>query len=164
MSHAAVIEARPQKSQLYTVRLEYCPDSSDIFTEEPNEYLSDWDRVFEIYDTWTLEQLASVIIDLLDWELDHLYEFQIGNRIYVHMGEPNASDFVVDTSDSCVSCAVMLNKLNLACGTKFNFIFDFGRYHIFRLTVLEILDFRVLALPFHRTGGSWSRASGIESA
>jgi transposase len=32
----------------------------------------------------------------------------------------------------------MLNKLNLACGTKFNFIFDFGRYHIFRLTVLEI--------------------------
>jgi transposase len=54
------------------------------------------------------------------------------------MGDPDCSDFfVVDAVNPCVSCAIRLHYLNLSPSTTFDFVFDFGRCHLFRLTLLE---------------------------
>ena len=98
--------------------------------------LKNWDRVFEVSDKTTLEQFETIILDLLGWEEDHLYEFHIDGNIYVHMGDPNYSDYFVDAVNPCVSCAIRLHYLKLAPGTEFDFIFDFGEWRFFRLTVL----------------------------
>jgi transposase len=43
----------------------------------------------------------------------------------------------VDAVNPCVSCAIRLHYLNLSPSTTFDFVFDFGRCHLFRLTLLE---------------------------
>lgn len=120
-----------------TFRLEYFPKQVGSFHDDPRlPPLRNWDRVFEVSDKTTLEQLASIILDLLGWEEDHLYEFHIGGSVHVHMGDPNYSDYFVDSVNPCVSCAIRLHYLKLTPGTEFDFIFDFGEEHLFRLTLL----------------------------
>lgn len=123
-----------------TFRLEYFPDQIGALPAGDSRPtpLKNWDRVFVISDRLTLEQFASVMIDLLAWDEDHLYEFHIADTVYVHMGDPDCSDFfVVDAVNPCVSCAIRLHYLNLSPSTTFDFVFDFGRCHLFRLTLLE---------------------------
>lgn len=120
-----------------TFRIEYFPDQIGSLPEVPRPApLKDWDRVFEVSDKITLEQFATVILNLLGWEEDHLYEFHVGETIYVHMGNPNCSDYFVDAVNPCVSCAIRLYHLQLTPGAEFDFIFDFGRWHLFRLTLM----------------------------
>jgi Plasmid pRiA4b ORF-3-like protein len=115
-----------------TFRLEYFPDQIGSFPDIPRPApLKNWDRVFEVSDKLSLEQFASVILNLLAWDEDHLYEFHIGETIYVHMGDPECSDFFVDAVNPCVSCAIRLHYLNLSPGTAFDFVFDFGDWHLF---------------------------------
>jgi Plasmid pRiA4b ORF-3-like protein len=122
-----------------TFRLEYFPDQIGALPDGdfPPTPLKNWDRVFVISDRLTLEQFASVIIDLLAWDEDHLYEFHIADTVYVHMGDPCSDFFVVDAVNPCVSCAIRLHYLNLSPSTTFAFVFDFGRCHLLRLTTLE---------------------------
>ena len=121
-----------------TFRLKYYTDQIGSFPDVPRPTpLKNWDRVFEVSNKTTLEQFATIIIDLLGWEEDHLYEFHIGGSIYVHMGDPNYSDYIVDAVNPCVSCAIRLHYLQLKPGAEFDFIFDFGERHLFRLTLLE---------------------------
>lgn len=119
-----------------TFRLEYFPDQVGSFPDDPRPPpLKNWDRVFEVSDKTTLEQFAAIILDLLGWEEDHLYEFHIGDNVYVHMGDPDYSDYFVDAANPCVSCATRLHYLKLTPGIEFDFIFDFGEWHTFRLTL-----------------------------
>jgi transposase len=121
-----------------TFRIEYFPDPIGSFRDEPRRNpLKNWDRIFEVSDKTTLEQFATIILDLLGWEEDHLYEFHIGGNVYVHMCDPACSEYFVDAADAFVSCAIRLHYLDLAPGTEFDFIFDFGRAHLFRLTLLS---------------------------
>ena len=135
-----------------TFRLEYFPDQIGALPEGDSRStpLKSWDRVFVVSDRLTLEEFASVIIDLLAWDEDHLYEFHIADTVYVHMGDPDCSDFfVVDAVNPCVSCAIRLHYLNLSPSTTFDFVFDFGRWHLFRLTLLEASPHRAAKpLPF----------------
>ena len=118
-----------------TLRLEYFCDQIGSFPDVPRPAsLENWERVFEVSDKTTLEQLAAIILDLLGWDEDHLYEFHIDGTVYVHMGDPDYSDFFVD-ANPCVSCAIRLHYLNLTLGAEFDFIFDFGEEHLFRLTL-----------------------------
>jgi len=48
--------------------------------------LPNWYRDFEVADKTTLEQLAGVILQILGWVEDHLYEFKIKGRRYVNFG------------------------------------------------------------------------------
>ena len=121
-----------------TLQLEYYPDYYIRSSEGGSPLLPNWNRVFKLSDGITLEQLASMIIEMLGWDEDHLYEFRIGERNYVNMGSPDFSDIVADATDPCVSCAIRLHYLNLNIDDKFEFIFDFGRYHVFQITVANI--------------------------
>jgi len=121
-----------------TFRIEYLPDQIGSFQCNPRPApLKNWDRVFEVSDKITLVQFATIIRNLLGWEEDHLYEFHIGGEIHVHMGDPNYSDYFVDAVNPCFSCVIRLHNLKLTSGTEFDFIFDFGRWHLFRLTLLS---------------------------
>ncbi|MBN1569640.1 MAG: IS630 family transposase [Acidobacteria bacterium] len=127
-----------------TFRLEYFPDQIGSFPDVPRPApLNNWNRVFEVSDKITLEQFATVIVDLLGWEEDHLYEFHVGETVFVHMGNPDCSDYFVDAVNPCVSCAIRLHYLKLPPGVEFDFVFDFGRWHLFRLTLL-------MASPNHK--------------
>jgi transposase len=121
-----------------TFRLQYFPDQIGWFRDDPlPDPLKNWDRVFEVSDRTTLEQFATIILDLLGWEEDHLYEFHIDGNVHVHMGDPDCSDYFVDAEHPCVSCAIRLHYLKLTPGSECDFIFDFGRQHLFRLTLLS---------------------------
>ncbi len=118
--------------QILKLRIQYrgqCPRDPEFL--HPN-----WYRDFEIADKTTLEQLAAIILEILGWSEDHLYEFKIKNCCYVNFG--NDDDYIVDAKEPCVSCAIPIHLTDLTRGDSFEFIFDFGELHTFRLTVIAI--------------------------
>jgi transposase len=119
-------------SQILKLRIQYrgrCP-------RDPDFVLPNWYREFEIADKTTLEQLATIILQILGWSEDHLYEFKIKDRWHVNFGD--GDDYVVDAKGACVSCAIPMCLIDLNRGDPFEFIFDFGDLHTFRLTVVAI--------------------------
>ena len=119
-------------SQILKLRIQYrgqCPRDPEFL--HPN-----WYRDFEIADKTTLEQLAAIILEILGWSEDHLYEFKIKNCCYVNFG--NDDDYIVDAKEPCVSCAIPMHLIDLTRGDSFEFIFDFGELYTFRLAVIAI--------------------------
>jgi Plasmid pRiA4b ORF-3-like protein len=120
-------------SNILKLRIQYrgrCP-------RDPEFVLPNWYREFETADKTTLEQLATIILQILGWSEDHLYEFKIQDCLYVNFGNED-DDYVVDAKEACVSCAIPLDLLDLNIGDPFEFTFDFGELHTFRLTVVAI--------------------------
>ena len=103
---------------------------------DPEFVLPNWYRDFEIADKTTLEQLATTILQILGWSEDHLYEFKIKHCCYVNFG--NDDDYVVDAKEPCVSCAIPMHLIDFIRGDSFEFIFDFGELHTFRLTLVAV--------------------------
>ncbi len=64
------------------------------YPSDPEFVLPNWYRDFEVADKTTLEQLAGVILQILGWVEDHLYEFKINGRRNVNFG--NDGDYIVD--------------------------------------------------------------------
>lgn len=117
-------------SYFLKLRLQYrgrCP-------RDPEFVYPDWYREFEIVDKTTLEELAAIILEILGWSEDHLYEFRIKHCCYVNFG--NDDDYVVDAKAPCVSCAIPMHLIDFTRGDPFEFIFDFGELHTFGLTVV----------------------------
>ncbi len=88
--------------------------------------------------------LSSIILQILNWDEDHLYEFRIKGKTYTHFGD---DIFIVESKDACFSCAAMLRDLELVAGDDFVYIFDFGDWHTFRLSIQDV---RRLASSFKR--------------
>src|ERR1700737_3447144 len=119
-------------SNILKLRIQYrgrCP-------RDPEFVLPNWYREFETADKTTLEQLATIILQILGWSEDHLYEFKIKHCRYVNFG--NDDDYVVDAKEECVSCAIPMHLIDFNRGDPFEFAFDFGELHTFRLTVVAI--------------------------
>jgi len=120
----------------YSFRLEY---GGRTFLPAPAimeaDMLPDWYRDFAISGQNTLEQLSSVILMILHWDADHLYEFRIGDRLYAYLGEDS---LFVDIHEPAMSCDIPVNLVGLARGDAFTYLFDFDDYHTFRLTALAI--------------------------
>lgn len=114
---------------------------------DPEFVLPNWYRDFEIADKTTLEQLATIVLEILGWSEDHLYEFRIKNCCYVNFG--NDDDYIVDANAPCVSCAIPMRLIDLNRGDSFEFIFDFGELHTFRFTVVAIypITFKRSSIP-----------------
>ena len=123
---------KQRTSYILKLRIQYrgrCP-------RDPEFVRSNWYRDFEVADKTTLEQLAAIILQILGWSEDHLYEFKVKNRCYVNFG--NDDDYIVDAKEQCVSCAIPMHLLDFNRGDPFEFIFDFGELHTFRLTVVAM--------------------------
>lgn len=126
-----------QIATCYSFRLEYGGRTllSAPAIKEP-DILPDWYRDFAISGRNTLEQLSSVILMILDWDPDHLYEFRIGNRLYAHFGRDS---LFVDMQEPATSCDIPVKLVGLAQGDTFTYLFDLGDCHTFRLTALAIV-------------------------
>lgn len=121
--------------QCLSLRLEYAGQKLTPFPIEPSDLLPGWHREFEVSDTTTLEQLSSAILQILDWDRDHLYEFRIADRVHVDFGD---DEQFVDAIAPCVSCDIPMHLLGLTPADNFAYLFDFGDCHSFRVTVLDI--------------------------
>jgi transposase len=158
-------------SSIYTLRIEHATCSTlevDVspaaderdYLVPPNLSLKEadiqanWSREFTVLGRHTLEQLNEIILHILSWDHDHLYEFRIADRVYAHMVYLEEDDIFVEAKKPCVSCDIPIRLLGLSAGDIFAYIFDFGDYHIFRVTVLDIraafADEVVPALLHHR--------------
>ena len=118
--------------QILKLRMQY----RGRYPGDPEFVLPNWYRDFEIAEKTTLEQLATIILQILGWSEDHLYEFQIKHCRYVNFG--NDDDYAVDAEEGCVSCAIPMRLIDFNRGDPFEFIFDFGELHTFRLTVVAM--------------------------
>jgi hypothetical protein len=121
--------------QSVSLRLEYAGQRANALPLEPSGLFPGWHRDFEISDKTTLEQLSSTILQILDWDRDHLYEFRIGDRVHVDFGD---DEQFVDAIAPCVSCDIPMYLLGLAPNNHFTYLFDFGDCHTFRITILGI--------------------------
>ncbi len=124
-----------QKNKCCALCIEYAGSGACVSPPQPSDLLPGWRRDFEISDKMTLEQLSSVILQILDWDADHLYEFRIGDRVHAYLGE---DEQFVDVGYPCLSCDIPLHVFGLTATASFTYIFDFGDYHVFRLTILDV--------------------------
>ncbi|MFH0996186.1 MAG: transposase [Pseudomonadota bacterium] len=122
----------------YTLRLQYAPETACHLPVKDEDLLPNWSREFTVSGKHTLEQLSEIILDLLDWDNCHLYEFRIAERLYVHMVFLEEDDLFVDSKNSCVSCDIPIRLLGLSVSDVFVYMFDFGDCHIFQITVIDI--------------------------
>ena len=131
------VENKPPKQERRTPHiLKFHIQYRGQYPRDPQFVLPDWYRDLEIADKTTLEQLATIILEILGWSEDHLYEFKINDCIYVNFGNDN--DYVVDAKEACVSCAIPMHLIDFKRGDAFEFIFDFGELYTFRLTIVAI--------------------------
>jgi len=140
---------RPSSS--YTLRIEHtrrpnisksAEKSSFVvpanFSIDAKDVRPNWSRDFSIPGKYTLEQLSEIILSLLGWDRNHLYEFRIANFVYANLVLLEEDDCVVDVEYPCVSCDIRIRDVGLAIGDNFTYIFDFTDHHVFHLTVLDI--------------------------
>jgi len=97
-----------------------------------------WYRDFTVLGRHTLEQLNEIILHILGWDQQHLYEFKIAERVYAHLIFLEEDDLFVDVRTPCVSCNIPIRLLDLSVGDIFSYKIDFGDYHVFRISVLDI--------------------------
>jgi transposase len=126
---------KQRPSHIFKLRIQY----RGRYPRDPEFVLPNWYRDFEIADRTPLEQLAAIILEILGWSEDHLCEFKIKNCCYVNFG--NDDDYIVYAKEPCVSCAIPMHLIDLKRGDPFEFIFDFGELHTFRLTIVAIYPF-----------------------
>ena len=131
----------------YSLRIEYAPDSSGDLPISDRDLVPNWSREFAVSGNTTLEQLSEVILDILDWDSLHLYEFRIRNHVYAHMVFLSEDDLFVDAQNPCVSCDIPIRLLGLAASDTFAYIFDYGDYHTFRITVLDVRSADMQSTP-----------------
>jgi transposase len=125
-------------SSTFSLRIEYAPDAAGDLPIRDQDLLPNWLREFAVSGKTTLEQLSEIILDILDWDSLHLYEFRIDNRVYAHLVFLSEDDLFVDAQNPCVSCDIPIRLLGLSVSETFAYVFDYGDCHTFRLTVLDI--------------------------
>ena len=76
-------------------------------------------RDFGVSGKTTLEQLSEVILNILDWDSLHLYEFRIDNTVYAQMVFPSKGDLFVEAENPCVSCDIPIRLRGLAASDTF---------------------------------------------
>ena len=146
--------ASHRASSTYTLRIEHVTHStleSNVRSaaDEPSylvpslsitvaDIQSNWSREFTVLGRHTLEQLNEIILHILGWDHHHLYEFRIADRVHAHMVYLEEDELFVEAEKPCVSCDIPIRLLGLSVGDIFAYIYDFGDYHIFRVTVLDI--------------------------
>jgi transposase len=65
-----------------------------------------WSREFTVLGRHTLEQLSEIILQLLGWNRNHLYEFRIAERVYAHIVFLGEDALFVEAETTCVSCDI----------------------------------------------------------
>lgn len=123
-------------SNTFTLRIEYAPGptmdidlssaadkptylASSNFSITKADIQPNWSREFAVLGRHTLEQLNEIILHILGWDRNHLYEFRIADRVYAHLVSLEEDDLFVDAEKPCVSCHIPIRRLGLSGGDIF---------------------------------------------
>lgn len=101
------------------------------------EWAPDCYRHIRIGSQATLITLHKAILDALDFDDDHCYEFYMNDR-YRSEVDAYSSDVIYIEGPS--ECDVTLRQLRLKKGNKFKFSYDFGDEWLFQCKVLQELN------------------------
>lgn len=93
-------------------------------------------RVLEISGKDTLDALCEDIMDAFDFIHEHLYEFNMDNRMY----GSNWSYQYDPEFEGAPSTDIAIDKLKLKKGQKFTLHYDFGDDWMFVITVQQIAE------------------------
>ena len=91
-------------------------------------------RKIEICGSYTLDDLCYTILDLFDFDNNHLYEFCMNNKKYDdnnYYARPNGEE---------LSTNIILDELALIKGQVFSLHYDFGDDWMFRIRVSKISE------------------------
>lgn len=107
-------------------------------------------RVFQIRADATFDELCFSILDLFDFDCDHMYEICLNNRPYDqdNLQCPRSACGHANTANT------RLNDVGLTKGSKFLFHYDFGDDWKFNVSTVKVLeDFTSsVALPVKEKG------------
>jgi hypothetical protein len=108
-----------------------------------------WRRILVPAD-FTLAQLHRVIQAVMDWQDDHLHQFDIAGRVYGIPDPDGMLQFIDDRK-------IRLCDLNLTRRTRISYTYDFGDEWVHVLKVEEISqgdsdDIRALCMAGERSG------------
>jgi len=87
-----------------------------------------WDGLIEIESSSTLEELHFAIIDAVNFENDHLYEF------YVSRTERSRDRLRFDEESGKIYNTTLESLYPLEKGRKLYYLFDYGDHWLFRVT------------------------------
>ena len=90
-------------------------------------------RVIEVPGTDTLDSLCSFILSSFDFIQEHLYEFNMDNKMY-----GSALSYQCEPERGAPSTRVSIDKLNLVKGQTFSLHYDFGDDWMFAIHVQKI--------------------------
>jgi len=88
----------------------------------------EWDGLIELESSSTLEELHFAIIDAVNFENDHLYEF------YVSRTERSRDRLRFDEESGKIYNSTLENLFPLEKGRKLYYLFDYGDHWLFRIT------------------------------
>ena len=114
------------------------PEEPSNFSISDSDLVPNWSREFTALGRHTLEQLSDIILKTLGWDHYHLYEFRIKNRLHAHLVFLEEDVLFVDAENQCVSCDIPIRMLGLSIGDVFFYTYDFGDYHNFRISVVDM--------------------------
>ena len=94
-------------------------------------------RVIEISGNTDLNELCSVILNLFDFDYDHLYLFDMANE-----RNPYRSSYTFEAEDPIfgIPDAPTLDELSLGRGSKFQLLYDFGDDWLFVIHVTKVSE------------------------
>ena len=87
------------------------------------------ERVIAMRDSSTLEDFIWAILDSIDFDFDHMYEFTVGRKSYT-----GAPPFAEDNE----RCLKKISSLGLRKNSKLHLVYDFGDYWEFGIVVTDI--------------------------
>lgn len=110
------------------------PEEEGLHTIELKIEIESCVRKIKIGDQFTLDELHYLIQESVDFDMDHLYYFEIGS------GTLKRRYFAPECEDeSWTTDTVVLAELSLYEGMQFKYLFDFGDEWHFKITVERIL-------------------------
>lgn len=123
------------KREVFTIKLQYISGWCEQF-----QNIELWERIFTIPSCKTLEYLSCLIINIMNWDPCHCYDFSIKGQKYV---SSDFLDLILNDNiykGTVISCDITLLQLDLNLGDNFEFCFDYGDEHLFSLTVLNRIN------------------------
>ncbi|MGC9316571.1 MAG: plasmid pRiA4b ORF-3 family protein [Armatimonadota bacterium] len=85
----------------------------------------------------TLGDLHTIIQRIMNWENYHLHQFQIHDEFYMPQAPVELNLEMAEAADETEACLI---DLDLAAGTSFEYVYDFGDWWVHEITVEEVLE------------------------
>ncbi|MEA3400907.1 MAG: plasmid pRiA4b ORF-3 family protein [Armatimonadota bacterium] len=95
-----------------------------------------WRRV-DVPGQATLSDLHGIIQRTMNWENYHLHQFEIHDELYMPQAPVELNLEMAESADETEACLI---DLDLAAGSSFEYVYDFGDWWVHEIRVEEVLE------------------------